>query len=211
MDLSRDREQLRRLLSQLSVRTGEFVLVSGKRSSVYVDAKLTTCRAAAMPFIGRLFLDRMAERGWQPTAVGGLTMGADPICLAIARESLERGMEIDCFLVRKESKKHGMMKFIEGLAPDSRLDVVIIDDVCTSGGSTRIAIQHAREAGLRVLGAICLVDREEGAREAIEDELGCPFARIFTLSELTEPSESPAAPAPRQYPAHAASTAPPQS
>src|ERR1700722_5447811 len=211
MHASQDREQLKRLLAQLSVRTGEFVLVSGKRSSVYVDAKLTTCRAAAMPLIGRLFLDRIAQSGWQPAAVGGLTMGADPICLSIARESLERGMEINCFLVRKESKKHGTMKFIEGLAPDSDLDVVIIDDVCTSGGSTKIAIQHAREAGLRVLGAICLVDREEGAREAIENELGCPFARIFTLSELTEPFESPAAPAPRQYPARAASTGPQQS
>jgi orotate phosphoribosyltransferase len=211
MGSSQDREQLKRLITQLSVRTGEFVLVSGKRSSVYVDAKLTTCRAAAMPSIGRLFLDKMVERGWQPAAVGGLTMGADPICLSIARESLERGLEIDCFLVRKESKKHGTMKFIEGLAPDSHLDVVIIDDVCTSGGSTKLAIQHAREAGLRVLGAICLVDREEGAREAIEDELGCPFARIFTLSELTEPVEALAAPAPRQHPARAASTAPLQS
>jgi orotate phosphoribosyltransferase len=211
MGSSQDREQLKRLLAQLSVRTGEFVLVSGKRSSVYVDAKLTTCRAAAMPLIGRLFLDKIIERDWQPDAVGGLTMGADPICLSIARESLERGLEIDCFLVRKEPKKHGTMKFIEGLAPDSRLDVVIIDDVCTSGGSTRIAIQHARDEGLRVLGAICLVDREEGAREAIEDELGCPFARIFTLSELTVPLESGAAQALRQYPAHAASTGPPQS
>ncbi len=211
MDSSQDREQLKRLLSQLSVRVGEFVLVSGKRSSVYVDAKLTTCRAAAMPLIGRLFLDGILARGWQPAAVGGLTMGADPICLSIARESLERGLEIDCFLVRKEPKKHGTMKFIEGLAPDSRLDVVIIDDVCTSGGSTKIAIQHAREAGLRVLGAICLVDREEGAREAIENELGCPFARIFTLSELTELLELPAAQALRQYPVPAASTVPPQS
>ena len=135
-------------------------------------------------------------------------MGADPICLAIARESLERGLQIDCFLVRKESKKHGTMKFIEGLQPDSRPDVVIIDDVCTSGGSTKIAIQHARDAGLRVLGAICLVDREEGARESIENELGCPFARIFTLSELTELAGSSPAQAPRQYPEHAASTAP---
>jgi orotate phosphoribosyltransferase len=193
MDASHDRQQLKRLLSQFSVRTGDFVLVSGKRSSVYCDAKLTTCRAAAMPLIGRLFLDEIAVQGWQPEAVGGLTMGADPICLAIARESLERSLEINCFLVRKESKKHGTMKFIEGLPADSQLDVVIIDDVCTSGGSTRIAIQHAREAGLRVLGAICLVDREEGAREMIEDELGCPFARIFKLSELTAPLELPKA------------------
>jgi len=211
MHASQDREQLKRLLAQLSVRTGEFVLVSGKRSSVYVDAKLTTCRAAAMPLIGRLFLDRIAQSGWQPAAVGGLTMGADPICLSIARESLERGMEINCFLVRKESKKHGTMKFIEGLAPDSHIDVVIIDDVCTSGGSTKIAIRHAREAGLRVLGALCLVDREEGARESIESELDCPFTAIFTLSELTELLESPEAQAPRQYPARAASTVPPQS
>ena len=190
MHSSPDREQLKHLLAQLSVRTGDFVLVSGKRSSVYCDAKLTTCRAVALPLIGRLFLDEISEQGWHPAAVGGLTMGADPICLAIARESLERNLEINCFLVRKESKKHGTMKFIEGLPPDSQIDVVIIDDVCTSGGSTRIAIQHAREAGLRVLGAICLVDREEGAREMIEGELNCPFARIFRLAELTEVLET---------------------
>lgn len=112
-------------------------------------------------------------------------MGADPLALAIARESVEQGREIDCFLVRKEPKKHGTMKFIEGLAADSHPDVVILDDVCTSGGSTELAIERAREAGLNVLGALCLVDREEGARAKIEDALHCSFDRIFTINELT--------------------------
>jgi len=185
MSIHEDRARLAQMLRERSVRTGDFVLVSGKRSTIYVDAKLTTCRAAAMPLIGRLFLAKMAERNWQPAAVGGLTMGADPLALAIARESVETSREIDCFLVRKEPKKHGTMKFVEGLAADSRPYVVILDDVCTSGGSTRLAIERAREGGLRVLGAICLVDREEGAREAIETGLACPFDRIFTISELT--------------------------
>jgi orotate phosphoribosyltransferase len=180
-----DRAHLRALLREFSVRTGDFVLASGKRSNIYVDAKLTTCRAAALPLIGRLLLAKMAERGWRPAAVGGLTLGADPLALAIARESLESGREIDCFIVRKEPKKHGTMKFIEGLAADSRPEVVILDDVCTTGGSTRLAIERSRDAGLRVLGALCLVDREEGARENIEGGMDCPFDRIFTIAELT--------------------------
>jgi orotate phosphoribosyltransferase len=151
---------------------------------VYVDAKLTTCHAAAMPLVGRAFLAKIAERGWQPAAVGGLTMGADPIVVSIARESLDTGSPMDCFLVRKEPKKHGTMKFLEGLPAAAGLDVVVIDDVCTSGGSTVAAIERAREAGMNVRGALCLVDREQGAREAIEGGLGCPFDRVFTLAEL---------------------------
>jgi orotate phosphoribosyltransferase len=185
MSLESDRERLRRILSAVSVRRGQdFLLASGKRSSVYCDARLTTCRAEAMPLIGRLFLDRMRQRGWRPAAVGGLTLGADPIVIAIARESLERdGAPVNAYLVRKEPKGHGMRRQIEGLSQQPPLDVVVVDDVCTTGDSTVRAIQASREAGLNVLGAVCLVDREEGAREAIE-ALGCPFDRIFTLAEL---------------------------
>ena len=183
-----DREQLKRLLRQHSVRFGQFKLVSGQTSDVYVDCKLTTCRAAALPLIGRLFLQKIAERGWKPAAVGGLTLGADPIAMAIAHESSGK---VDAFVVRKEAKKHGTMKFVEGLAELNGTPVVIIDDVCTTGGSTLTAIENARAAGLQILGAICLVDREMGAAKAIE-ALGCPFDRIFTLSELKDQKDAPA-------------------
>lgn len=187
MSLDQDRAQLRDILNELSIRRGDFVLASGKRSNIYIDARVTTCHARAMPLIGRLMLAKMAERGWRPVAVGGMTMGADPIVTAVARESVEPGQPIavDAFLVRKEAKGHGMRKQIEGLPEGTgAIDVVIVDDVCTTGDSTIKAIQAAREAGLNVLGAICLVNREQGAREAIETGLTCPFDQIFLMSEL---------------------------
>jgi orotate phosphoribosyltransferase len=185
MSLEQDRARLREILSEISVRRGqEFTLASGKKSNVYCDARVTTCRAEAMPLIGRLFLAKIAERGWTPLAVGGMTMGADPIVIAVARESVEKGPAINAFLVRKEAKGHGMKRQIEGLVETAPIDVVIVDDVCTTGDSTIKAINASREAGLNVLGAICLVDREEGAREAIEEGLKCPFDRIFRIAEL---------------------------
>lgn len=185
MTLHDDRARLAAILRQYSVRRGgQFKLASGRISDVYCDARVTTCRAEAIPLVGRLFLHEIHQRGWAPSAVGGMTMGADPIVIAIARESAGSGQPINAFLVRKEAKGHGLKKQIEGLSEEPPLDVVIVDDVCTTGDSTIKAIQAAREAGLNVLGAICLVDREEGAREAIESGLGCPFGRIFSISEI---------------------------
>lgn len=185
MSLQRDRAIVSEVLNRLSIRRGDFVLASGKRSNVYIDARVTTCHAPAMPSIGRLFLAKMSERGWTPAAVGGMSLGADPIVIAVARESVDTGKPIDAFLVRKEAKGHGMRKQIEGLPEDTgAIDVVIVDDVCTTGDSTVKAILAAREAGLNVLGAICLVDREQGAQEAIADGLGCGFDRVFKMSEL---------------------------
>ena len=180
-----ERAELREILNRLSIRRGDFVLASGKRSSVYIDARVTTCHARAMPLIGRLVLSKMAERGWQPAAVGGMTLGADPMVIAVARESVDTAHPMDAFLVRKEAKGHGMRKQIEGLPEGTgAIDVVIVDDVCTTGDSTIKAIEAAREAGLNVLGAICLVNREQGAQEAIEGGLQCPFDQIFKMSEL---------------------------
>lgn len=185
MQLEQDRERLAGILRQVSVRRGEeFVLASGRRSNVYVDARLTTLRAEAMPLIGRLFLAKMRDRGWKPAAVGGLTMGADPVVAAIARESLETDHPVNAFIVRKETKKHGLQRRIEGLSEAGPLDVVVVEDVATTGGSAAKAIEACREAGLRVLGAIALVDREEGAAETIEGQWQCPFDRIFRLPEL---------------------------
>lgn len=184
MSVADDRESLKEILLTRSVRLGEFKLASGRTSDIYIDGKLTTLAAESMPLIGRLFLNKMDENGWNPQAIGGLTMGADPIVTAVARESLERGRVIDAFLVRKEAKKYGMQKFIEGLEHTKDLPVVIVDDVCTTGGSTADAILKANEAGMRVLGALCLVDRETGAHELLKNQFGCSFDSIFTLSEL---------------------------
>ena|ERR1700761_1143190 len=174
------------MLLRRSVRRGEFKLVSGQTSSVYIDGKLTTLSAAAMPLIGRLFLEKMEQHGWSAQAIGGLSLGADPIVTAVARESVEQGRTIDAFLVRKEAKKHGTRKFIEGIEQTQGLPVVIVDDVCTTGGSTADAIVRAQEAGMRVLGAISLVDREAGAQEMLSSRFHCDFDWIFRLSELLE-------------------------
>lgn len=180
-----DTAKLKAILCHESVKLGDFTLASGEKSPFYVDAKLTTCFPEAMPLVGRVFLRKLTERGWLPEAVGGLTVGADPIAFAMARESIaEVGRPIRAFIVRKEPKKHGRGKFIEGLERTEGLDVVIIDDVCTKGGSTAQAIEKAREAGMRVLGAMCLVDREQGASGLLRDKFDCQLVGIFTLAEL---------------------------
>lgn len=179
---------------KLSIETGAlFRLSSGADSDKYLDAKLTTLNSRAMPLIGRLFNRKIKECGWSPEAVGGLTLGADPIAFAVARESTEvLGRSINAFIVRKEPKEHGMARFIEGFeeADTPGLQVVIIDDVCTRGNSTGKAIERARAAGMKVLGAICLVDREEGASQLLKQNYNCDLVSIFTLDDLAEYKKS---------------------
>ncbi len=176
--------ELRDILRKKSVQFGTFTLVSGQTSDVYVDCKPTTCDPRAMPLIGRLCLQKMEEKNWFPDAVGGLTLGADPIAFAIARESLDRHPPIDAFIVRKDRKPHGMQKIVEGLTETKGRKVVIIDDVCTKGESTALAIQNAKSVGLEILGAICLIDREAGASQLMRDQFGIELASIFKLSEF---------------------------
>jgi orotate phosphoribosyltransferase len=176
--------ELERILRTKSVRFGTFTLASGKTSDVYVDCRLTTYDPQAMPLIGRIFLRKMQEKKWLPDAVGGLTLGADPIAFAIARESLENPPVVDCFVVRKERKAHGMQKLIEGLGTAEGRRVVILDDVCTTGESTALAIENARSAGMEVLGAICLIDREAGGGEMLHEKFGVELASIFKLSDF---------------------------
>lgn len=183
--------RLRELLIRKSLRFGTFTLASNQTSDVYVDGKLTTCSAEAIPLVGRAFLRKIQERGWQPDAAGGLTLGADPIAMAVARESLETGRPIQAFMVRKEPKKHGMKRFIEGLEETQGLRVVVLEDVATTGGSTAEAIEKILEAGMTVLGAICLVDREAGAAERLRRDYGCELEHIFTLSELRAAAGKP--------------------
>jgi orotate phosphoribosyltransferase len=179
-----DLAELREILKAKSVQFGTFILASGQTSDVYVDCRLTTCHPPAMPLIGRLFLKKMHEQGWSPEAVGGLTMGADPIAFAIARESLDRPPVIDCFVVRKERKAHGMQKMVEGLETAKGRGVVIVEDVCTKGESTALAIENAKSAGMQILGAICLIDREAGAGAMLREKLGVELASIFKLSDF---------------------------
>jgi len=185
---SQDLAQLRDILKAKSVRFGTFTLASGQTSDVYVDCRLTTCNPKAMPLIGRLFLLKMGEKEWFPDAVGGLTMGADPIAFAIARESIEREVPIaiNAFVVRKERKTHGMQKAVEGLEDSEGRKVVILDDVCTRGESTALAVENARSAGMRILGAICLIDREAGATELLREKYGVELVSIFKLSDFRQ-------------------------
>lgn len=178
-----DHARLKAILRKHSVLHGEFILASGRRSNIYVDCRLTTLRAEAMPILGRLMLAQFRVQGWQPQAIGGLTMGADPVAFAVARESLGTDHPLRAFVVRKEGKQHGRKRYVEGLACTQGVRCVVVDDVCTTGGSTVQAIVRAREAGMEVLGACCMVDREQGARDAMA-ELDCGFAALYTMRGL---------------------------
>lgn len=175
---------LKEMLCRKSLRFGDFTLASGAKSDVYVDGKLTTCSPEAMPLIGRAFLRKIRALGWRPEAVGGLTLGADPIAYAIARESLDEGPVVGAFIIRKEAKKHGTERFIEGLEQTEGRQVVIVEDVCTKGGSTAQAIEKAVAAGMKVIGAICLVDREMGGAALLRQNFGLDLASLFKLSDL---------------------------
>jgi len=161
------RNTLKDLLVSRSVRQGDFVLSSGRRSSFYIDARLTTMSGDGLAVIGGLGLDRLAVRGWAPRAVGGLTLGADPVAYAIALTARRRGQLLDAFTVRKQAKEHGTGKRIEGCfaAGDP---VVVVEDVLTTGSSAREAIGAVEREGGHVLGVLAVVDRQEGGREAIE-------------------------------------------
>ena len=158
---------LEAVLLDKSVRRGDFVLASGARSSYYIDCRLTTMSAEGMVLVGRLGLEAIRGAGWSPDAIGGLTMGADPVAYAIAAASWANGPAVDAFSVRKEAKGHGTRRQIEGNFREGA-GVVVIEDVITSGGSALKAIEVVRGAGGRVLGVLAVVDREQDGREAIE-------------------------------------------
>src|SRR3982074_216944 len=161
------RNTLKDLLLTRSVKRGDFVLASGRRSSFYVDARRTTMSGDGLAVIGGLGLDRMAVRGWNPRAVGGLTLGADPIAYALALTARRRGQLLDAFTVRKQPKDHGTGQRIEGCF-SSGLPVCVVEDVLPTGGWARDAIGAVESEGGHVLGVLAVLDREEGGREAVE-------------------------------------------
>jgi orotate phosphoribosyltransferase len=179
-----DRDRLRDLLRERSIRRGDFVLASGARSSYYIDARVTTMSGFGQLLIGRLGLAALDAAGWQPASVGGLTLGADPVAFAIAHAAGRAGRGLDAFTVRKESKTHGTGRRIEGgFQPDS--DVVVVEDVVTSGDSALRAIQAVEDRQARVLGILAVVDREAGGLERLEGA-GYPLLSLFTASELLD-------------------------
>jgi len=158
------------MLAERSARRGQFTLASGRTSTLYIDARLTTMSPDGLALIGRLGLDAIHDAGWRPDAVGGLTLGADPVAYAIAHASALPGgahRMVRAFTVRKEPKQHGTGRVIEGpFATGDR--VVVVEDVITTGGSALRAVESVRAAGGEILGVLALVDREEGGREALE-------------------------------------------
>lgn len=160
-------DRLRTLLLERSVRRGDFILASGRRSSFYVDARRITMSGEGQIVIGDLGVARLAARGWHPAAVGGLTLGADPVAYAIAAAAHRAGVTIDAFTVRKQPKQHGTAGRVEGCFAAGRA-VVIVEDVVTTGQSALEAIRAVEAEGARVLGVLAVVDRQEGGRAALE-------------------------------------------
>lgn len=176
--MAHQRDRLLALLRELSFQEREVVLSSGQRSNFYIDGKQVSLHAEGLFLIGQLFSALMAEIAPEARAVGGLTLGADPLASATSVMSFLAGRPVHAFIVRKEPKGHGTGQWLEGqgnLAPG--MPVVIVEDVVTTGASTLRAVERARDAGLRVVHVIALVDREEGGKQAVEEQV--PVTALF--------------------------------
>jgi orotate phosphoribosyltransferase len=179
------------LLARTSFRLGSFTLSSGAKSDYYIDCRTTTLHAEGARLTGLAILEVLREHNLHPAAVGGLTMGADPVVSAVSIASAWRAQKnqgaplIQGFLIRKAEKTHGTGRRIEGFL-EKGAPVLIVDDVCTTGASTIAAIEAAREAGMRVIAAICMVEREEaGGRGALEAACeGAPFIHLYTANDV---------------------------
>jgi orotate phosphoribosyltransferase len=184
-------QQLLALLSRTSFKLGTFKLASGATSDYYIDCRTTTLHAEGGRLTGHAILEILEQNGIQAEAVGGLTMGADPIVSNVATASAWRALSspgaplLHGFLVRKAEKTHGTGRRIEGFCREGA-HVVIVDDVCTTGGSTINAIEAAQQAGMKVAAVVCIVEREEAnGRPAVEAAAaGAPFLRLFTANQV---------------------------
>ena len=179
--MSSARRELLQLLASKSFRLGDFTLSSGGRSDYYIDCRSTTLDARGAQLTGQVFLEEIQAREWKPAAIGGLTLGADPIVVAVAVTS----GKLHGFLVRKAEKQHGTGQRIEGFR-ETGARVVIVDDVCTTGASTVSAIEAARAFGFEIAGVMCLVEREEAKGRANVEKAAAPasFISIFTASDV---------------------------
>ena len=179
-DLDTARETLLAELREHALVIGEVTLSSGQTAQYYVDAKRALLRPAGLRAAGELIAAEAGERG--ATAVGGMTMGADPLaCAAIAAEG---GDGLVAFFVRKERKEHGLQRWIEGPVLEAGTRCLVVEDVVTTGGSTIRAVERIREEGLEVAGVTAVVDRLAGGAEAIEEAAGAPYRPLVTIDEL---------------------------
>ncbi|MGC9157930.1 MAG: orotate phosphoribosyltransferase [Terracidiphilus sp.] len=184
-------QQLLSILARTSFRLGQFKLSSGGTSDYYIDCRATTLQAEGGRLTGHAILDLLEQNRIEVEAVGGLTLGADPIVSNVATASAWRARSkpgtptIDGFLVRKAEKAHGAGRRIEGFCR-AGARVVIVDDVCTTGASTISAIEAAREAGMTIAAVVCIVERQEAnGRPAVETAAaGAPFLSLFTADEV---------------------------
>jgi orotate phosphoribosyltransferase len=175
-----DRDELLAQVTKKAVVHGRVTLSSGRQADYYVDLRRITLDAQAAPMIGRVMLDLTDD--WEYDAVGGLTLGADPVAVAMLHAAAARGRELDAFVVRKEEKTHGMQRRIEG--PDVRgRRVLAVEDTSTTGGSVLTAVDALREAGGEVVGVAVIVDRSTGAREKVE-AAGCAYRFAYGLDDL---------------------------
>ncbi len=177
--MSQPREELLELLTELSFQRRPVVLSSGLKSDFYVDCKQTLLHPDGMALAGTVLLDTWQHMSESIDAVGGPTLGADPMTCAFVLQARRRGIHLPGFFVRKEAKGHGTMSWIEGvksMGAGSR--VLVLEDVITTGASSVRSIGHLRDAGFEVVRLVCLVDRMEGGREAIEAS-GVPVTSVY--------------------------------
>ena len=180
------RSRLATLLREHALVRESVVLASGRRSSFYFDARQVLLDPEGASLAGRLMWSHLAPTG--PSAVGGLTLGADPLVCAVSATAWAAGERVTGFFVRKEAKKHGLQQWIEGPFIEEGTPVAVVDDVLTSGGSLVTAIEKARQAGGVVVGAAVVIDRAEGGHELAEEALrGAPLFSLFSAPELLEP------------------------
>ncbi len=176
------KSRLAKLLLKLSYREGDFTLTSGKKSDYYFDCKQTALHPEGGFLIGRLFFEMLKE--YDLEGVGGMTLGADPLITGVTVVSHIEGRPLPGFIIRKKSKGHGTDQYLEGLANFSEGDkVVLLEDVCTTGGTLITAAERVRDAGLVIVGVLAVLDREEGGREKLK-EAGLELNSIFTRQEL---------------------------
>ena len=173
-----DREALRQQIIDKAVVHGKVILSSGREADYYVDLRRVTLDAQAAPLIGRVMRDLTAD--WDYAAVGGLTLGADPVATAMLHASADRGESIDAFVVRKEGKAHGLQRRIEGPDVTGRR-VLAVEDTSTTGSSVMAAVDALREAGAEVVGVAVIVDR--GAGDAVR-EAGLDYRAAYSLADL---------------------------
>lgn len=176
------RDELIALLANRSLQTGTFTLASARTSTYYIDARRTTMSAPGLDLVGRLGLAAIRDAGWDAELVGGLTLGADPVAYAIALASRTAPPEVDAFTVRRVPKDHGAGRLIEGCFTRGAR-VVVVEDVLTTGASALRAAEVLVGEGVRILGVLAVVDRDEGGREAVA-QAGYELKTLVAAAEL---------------------------